>query len=112
MAQSGKVLAVCMANGSVGQWYRFRIDLDGTRVCAYIDESRVADVLLAEPVAGKVGLYVEGERGASIDDISVTALKRRLLDRPEVLSPGKSKWRVSDDAVLLPNAKIAESRMQ
>ena len=99
------VLAACTAKGSVGQWYRFRVDLEGPRLCAYVDDSPVVDLMLPKPVNGAVGLYVEGERGASFDDVSVETHRGRRLDRPEVL-PAKAKgWKITDRAALVPGKR-------
>jgi len=98
-----RVLSCCEAKGAVGQWYRFRIDLEGRRLCAYVDESPVAGLMLATPVTGGVGLYVEGERGASFDDVSVKTHRRRRIDQPSLLTVSEN-WTMTGDGVLTPGA--------
>ena len=99
-----RVLSCCEAKGAVGQWYRFRVDLEGRRLCVYVDESPVVDLMLTTPVAGGVGLYVEGERGASFDDVSVKTHRRRRIDRPGLLAASEH-WAMDGNGMLSPGAQ-------
>ena len=56
-----------------GEWHRMKIAVDGTKLTGYLDDEPLLDYTLAEPVAGKVGLWSKTDSVSQFADYVVAA---------------------------------------
>jgi hypothetical protein len=56
-----------------GEWHRMRVAIDGTQLRGYLDDELLLEYTLAEPVAGKVGVWSKTDSVSQFDDYTVAA---------------------------------------
>ena len=83
-----------------GEWYDLRVDVQGTRAKAFVDDTLVGEVKVTQLVGGSVGLYTQSARGAEFDDVLVRGTGYDSFDDDfSAFCPGKwlelgGKWAV------------------
>jgi hypothetical protein len=58
---------------AMGEWHRMKIGVSGTQLRGYLDDELLLEYTLAEPVAGKVGLWSKTDSVSQFDDFTVAA---------------------------------------
>jgi len=66
-----KILATTPGGLIPNQFYRLRVDVDGTTARAYIDDNLVLTAADETLIGGTIGLYTDSKLGATFDDIFV-----------------------------------------
>ena len=97
-----------------GEWYSMRVDVQGSRVRAFIDDNPVAEVKDTELVGGTIGLYTQSQRGTEFDDVAVRGIGYESFDDDFAgLVPGKwlelgGKWAVDSGKLTGTAARAAK----